>query len=66
MVDVAVSAGSACSSGSIQPSHVLTALGHTHAEALSTLRFSLGRFTTDAEVDEVVRYVSVAVAKLRG
>lgn len=66
MADVAVSAGSACSSGSIQPSHVLTALGHTHAEALSTLRFSLGRFTTDAEVDEVVRYVSVAVAKLRG
>lgn len=64
--EVAVSAGSACNSGSIRPSHVLTAMGQTHAEALSTLRFSLGRFTTDAQVDELIRYVSMAVTKLRG
>lgn len=54
---LAVSAGSACSSGTGKPSHVLTALGLSREDALSTLRFSLGRFTTAAEMEAATRAV---------
>lgn len=50
-----VSMGSACSSGSVNPSHVLTAMGQSREDALSALRFSLGRTTTAEEIDRTVR-----------
>ena len=52
--DLAFSAGSACSSGTGRPSHVLKAMGLTDAEALGTIRLSLGRFTTPEEIDHAV------------
>jgi cysteine desulfurase len=59
------SAGSACSSGSINPSHVLTAMGVTRDEARASLRFSLGRTTTDADIDRALEIIRHTVAKLR-
>lgn len=59
------SAGSACSSGSINPSHVLTAMGVTRDEARASLRFSLGRTTTDADIDHALEIISHTVTKLR-
>lgn len=59
------SAGSACSSGSIHPSHVLTAMGIGRDEARSSLRFSLGRTTTEAEIDRALEIIPRIVAKLR-
>jgi cysteine desulfurase len=59
------SAGSACSSGSINPSHVLTAMGVTRDEARASLRFSFGRTTTEAEVDRALEIIPRIVAKLR-
>jgi len=59
------SAGSACSSGSINPSHVLTAMGATRDEARSSLRFSLGRTTTDADIDRALEIIPRIIAKLR-
>ncbi|MFZ0435851.1 MAG: aminotransferase class V-fold PLP-dependent enzyme [Chthoniobacterales bacterium] len=59
------SAGSACSSGSINPSHVLTAMGVTRDEARASLRFSLGRTTTDADIDRALEIISHTVTKLR-
>ena len=53
--EVAISTGAACSSGSASVSHVLTALGLTHAEAATGVRVSLGRFTRDADVDVALR-----------
>lgn len=61
---LAVSAGSACSSGTGKPSHVLTALGLSKEEALSTIRFSLGRFTTEAEMSDATAEVLRAVEML--
>jgi len=59
------SAGSACSSGSINPSHVLTAMGVTRDEARASLRFSLGRTTTEADIDRALEIITRIVAKLR-
>jgi cysteine desulfurase len=59
------SAGSACSSGSINPSHVLTAMGVSRNEARASLRFSLARTTTDAEIDRALEIIPRIVAKLR-
>jgi cysteine desulfurase len=60
---VAVSSGSACSTGRIEPSHVLRALGVPAARAHGALRFGLGRFNTDADVDAAIAAVAAAVAK---
>ena len=59
------SAGSACSSGSINPSHVLTAMGITRDEARASLRFSLGCTTTEADIDRALEIIPRIVAKLR-
>ena len=64
--DVALSATSACSSGSGEPSHVLRALGLPAALALSSVRFGLGRGTTEAEVDYVCDRLAEEVSRLRG
>ena len=62
---LAVSAGSACSTGSIQASHVLRALGVHAARAHGTLRFGLSRFTTEAEIDRAIDIVRDGVVRLR-
>jgi cysteine desulfurase len=62
---IAVSNGSACSSSSINPSHVLKAMGKSDSQAFSTIRFSLSRFTTEAEINEVVKSVTRVVSQLR-
>lgn len=63
--DVAVSSGSACTSASLEPSYVLRAIGVEEDLAHSSIRFGLGRFNTEEEVDYVVDLVSSAVTKLR-
>lgn len=63
--DIAVSSGSACTSDSLEPSYVLRALGRNDELAHSSLRFTLGRFTTEEEVDFTVKEVRKAVEKLR-
>jgi cysteine desulfurase len=61
----AVSSGSACSSGAVEPSHVLLAMGLTPEEARSSLRFSLGPENTESEVDGLIEAVEASVAHLR-
>ncbi|MCP4789624.1 MAG: IscS subfamily cysteine desulfurase [Gammaproteobacteria bacterium] len=63
--DLAVSSGSACTSASLEPSYVLRALGMNDELAHSSIRFSIGRFTTEAEVDQAIEQVRKAVIKLR-
>ncbi|MGE0361493.1 MAG: cysteine desulfurase family protein [Vicinamibacterales bacterium] len=62
---IAVSSGSACSSGTLEPSHVLKAMGFPHHRTLNSLRFSLGSATTEAEIDHVVAVLPGLVEKLR-
>jgi cysteine desulfurase len=66
MRGIAVSTGSACSSGSIEPSHVLLAMGRSRDEAKSSVRFSFGRYNTRAEVEELVDAVVSCAGRLRG
>ncbi|AXF85042.1 Cysteine desulfurase IscS [Ephemeroptericola cinctiostellae] len=63
--DVAVSSGSACTSASLEPSYVLRALGRSDELAHSSIRFTVGRFTTEAEVDTVIALMQAKIAKLR-
>ncbi len=63
--DIAVSSGSACTSASLEPSYVLRALGRSDELAHSSIRFTLGKFTTEEEVDYAVNLVRTKVAKLR-
>jgi cysteine desulfurase len=62
---LSVSGGSACQSGAAEPSHVLTAMGLPPARARASVRFSLSRLTTQEEVDEALKIIPAAVARLR-
>lgn len=63
--NIAFSAGSACNTLSTEPSHVLRAIGLSNMEAQSSVRFSLGRFTTAEEVDTAAEHIQASVARLR-
>lgn len=63
--DMAVSSGSACTSASLEPSYVLRALGLNDELAHSSIRFTMGRFTTEAEIDYVIGVIRHAIEKLR-
>ena len=62
---IAASSGSACSSESLEPSHVMQAMGIPFSAAHGTIRFSLSRFTTEAEIDEVLRVLPGIIERLR-
>jgi cysteine desulfurase len=59
------SSGSACSSGSLDPSHVLTALGIPHEKAQGSVRFTIGKYNTEQEIDEVVEILAPIIERLR-
>jgi cysteine desulfurase len=63
--DIAVSSGSACTSASLEPSYVLRALGRSDELAHSSIRFTLGRFTTEEEVDFTIKLLHDKISKLR-
>jgi cysteine desulfurase len=65
MRDIAVSSGAACSSAEPEPSHVLRAMGLDDDLARASLRFGIGRFTTEAEIDEAIAYTREAIASLQ-
>jgi cysteine desulfurase len=63
--DLAVSSGSACTSASLEPSYVLRALGRNDELAHSSIRFSLGRFTTDEDIEHTIPLIRSKIEKLR-
>jgi len=63
--DVAVSSGSACTSASLEPSYVLRALGRSDELAHSSIRFTIGRFTTEEEIDYAIKLLRAKIGKLR-
>jgi cysteine desulfurase len=63
---IAVSTGSACSEGNVEPSHVLLAMGLSKEQAVSSLRFSLGRFTEKEDIDRVLEVLPGIVQRIRG
>lgn len=65
LAGIAVSTGSACAAGSLEPSHVLLALGRHQAAATSALRFSVGKYTTEQEIDQVLEILPGVVARVR-
>jgi cysteine desulfurase len=62
---ICASSGSACASGSLEPSHVLKAMGLSPARARGSVRFSLGRFSTEAEGDYLLAHLPAVISKLR-
>lgn len=65
LTGIAVSTGSACAAGSIEPSHVLLALGRHETAAKSALRFSVGKYTTEQEIDQVLEILPGVVERVR-
>ncbi|MFA6390085.1 MAG: aminotransferase class V-fold PLP-dependent enzyme, partial [Patescibacteria group bacterium] len=65
MHGIAVSTGSACSSDSLEPSHVLLSIGRKHEEAHGSIRMTLGKYNTREEIDYTVEKLKESVAKLR-
>lgn len=65
LAGIAMSTGSACTTGSTEPSHVLTAMGYPVDEAAGALRFSLGRTTTDADIAAAIEVVPATIARIR-
>src|SRR5690554_3847621 len=63
--DIAVSSGSACTSASLEPSYVLRALGRDDELAHSSIRFSFGRFTTEADIDHAIKQINLSIGRLR-
>jgi len=66
MPDLAISTGSACSSGALEPSHVLQAIGMSREEADSTLRIGLGRFNTLSQINQSIEIIIAAVQMIKG
>ncbi|MGM0430214.1 MAG: IscS subfamily cysteine desulfurase [Pseudomonadota bacterium] len=64
--DLALSSGSACTSASVEPSYVLSALGVEHELAMSSLRFSIGRYTSEDDIDSAVELIHRTIGTLRG
>ena len=65
MKEIACSTGSACSSAFLEPSHVIKALGHANEIANSSIRFSLGRFNTQSEIEKATLIINNVITNLK-